>query len=96
MMTTTQRQWLWIGAGVAAVAAALALGVPLGSVLIVAAALACPVAMYFGMRGMGMGQDCRHEGLHGHREMTFLRRELASASRTAGREERRKREEERR
>jgi hypothetical protein len=68
MMTTTQRQWLWVGAGVAAVAAALTLGVPLGSVLIVAAALACPVAMYFGMRGMGMGQDCRHEGLHGHRE----------------------------
>jgi uncharacterized protein (DUF2062 family) len=55
-MATIQHRWLWIGAGVAAAAAALALGVPLGSVLIVAAALACPLAMYFGMRGMGMGQ----------------------------------------
>jgi uncharacterized protein (DUF2062 family) len=55
-MATIQHRWLWIGAGVAAAAAALALGVPLGSVLIVAAALACPLAMYFGMRGVGMGQ----------------------------------------
>lgn len=68
MMTTTQRRWLWIGAGAAAVAATLALGVPLESVLIVAAALACPLAMYVGMRGMGMGQDCRHDGMHGHRD----------------------------
>jgi hypothetical protein len=68
MMTATQHRWLWIGAGVAAVAAALALGVPLGSVLIVAAALAFPLAIYVGMRGMGVGQDCRHEGMHGHRE----------------------------
>jgi hypothetical protein len=68
MMTTTQQTWLSIGAGVAAVAAALALGVPLGSVLIVAAALACPLAMYFGMRGMGVGHGCRHDRMHGHRE----------------------------
>jgi hypothetical protein len=67
-MTTTQHRWLWIGGGGAAVAAALALGVPLGSVLIAAAALACPLAMYFGMRGMGMGQNCRHEGMHGPQE----------------------------
>ena len=67
-MTTTQRRWLWIGGGVAAVGTALALSVPPGNVLIVAAALACPLAMYFGMRGMGMGQDCRNEGMHGHRE----------------------------
>jgi hypothetical protein len=67
-MTTTQRRWLWIGGGVAAVGTALALSVPLGSVLIVAAALAYPLAMYVGMCGMGMGQDCRHEGMHGHRE----------------------------
>ena len=67
-MTTTQRQWLWISGAVLAVAVALALGVPLGSVLIAGAALACPLAMYFGMRGMGMAQDCRHDGMHGHRE----------------------------
>jgi hypothetical protein len=62
-MTTIQHRWLWIGAGVAAAAAALALGVPLGSVLIVAAVLACPLAMYFGMRGMGMGHESHHEGM---------------------------------
>jgi hypothetical protein len=98
-MTMTQRRWLLIGACVAAAAAALALGVPLGSVLIVAAALACPLAMYVGMRGMGMGQDCRHEGMHGHREdAASLRKELVSTreSRTAGREGTRTREEKRR
>jgi uncharacterized membrane protein YdjX (TVP38/TMEM64 family) len=62
----TQRTWLWIGGGVLAVAAALTLGVPLASVLVLAAALACPLAMYFGMRGMGMGQGCRHDGMHEH------------------------------
>jgi hypothetical protein len=65
---TTQRTWVWIGGGVLAVVAALALGVPLGTLLIVAAILACPLAMYFGMRGMGMGQGCRHEGMHEHAE----------------------------
>ena len=64
----TQRTWWWIGAGVAAAAAVLALGVPLGSVLILAATLACPLAMYFGMRGMGMGQGCGHKGMHGHKD----------------------------
>ena len=71
-MTTTQRRWVWIGAGVLAVAAALALGVPPGSVLVLAGALACPLAMYFGMRGMGMGQGCRHDGMHGPREDGLL------------------------
>jgi hypothetical protein len=64
VMTTPQRKWLWIGAASAAVVAALALGVSLGTVLILAAALICPLAMYFGMRGMGMGQGCRHNGMH--------------------------------
>jgi uncharacterized membrane protein YdjX (TVP38/TMEM64 family) len=68
---TTQRPWFWIGGGVLAVAAVLALGVPLGTLLIVAAILACPLAMYFGMRGMSMGQGCRHDGMHGHREDGF-------------------------
>jgi hypothetical protein len=67
VMTTPQRKWLWIGAASAAVAAALAL-VPLGTVLILTGALICPLAMYFGMRGMGMGQDCRHNGMHEHGE----------------------------
>jgi hypothetical protein len=55
MMTTTQRPWVWISGAAVVVAVALALGVPLGSILIVAAALACPLAMYVGMRRMGMG-----------------------------------------
>jgi type III secretory pathway component EscV len=50
---TNQNKWLWIGAVVAAVVIALALGVPLGTLLIVAAVLLCPAVMYFGMRGMG-------------------------------------------
>ncbi len=29
--------------------------------MIVAALLACPLAMYFGMRGMGMRHESRHE-----------------------------------
>jgi Protein of unknown function (DUF2933) len=36
---------------------------PIGILLIVAALLACPLAMYFGMRGMGMGHESRHEGM---------------------------------
>jgi uncharacterized membrane protein YdjX (TVP38/TMEM64 family) len=61
---TTQRTWVWIGGGVLAVVAALALGVPLGTIVVLAAVLACPLAMYFGMRGMSMGQGCRHDAIH--------------------------------
>jgi putative Ca2+/H+ antiporter (TMEM165/GDT1 family) len=62
---TRQGKWLVIGGIVAAAAAALALGVPFGSLLIVAAILACPLAMYFGMRGMGMGEESRHSRMDG-------------------------------
>jgi hypothetical protein len=93
---TTQRTWLWIGGGIAAVAAALALVVPLGSVLILAAALACPLVMYFGMRGMSMGQDYRHDEMHGHKENDLPERTSQSdrESSAAGTEETKKREEE--
>jgi hypothetical protein len=88
---TIQSKWLWMGGGVAAVAA-LALGVPLVKVLIVATALACPLAMYFGMHGMGMGGTADMRGCAGTRRTVFLKRELASArdSRTANGEETRK------
>jgi hypothetical protein len=91
----TRRTWLWIGGGVAAVATALAFGVPLGSVLILAAALACPFAMYFGMRGMGMGQGCRQDGMHGHREDDLPERSarVSEGEPDVGREEKRKKEE---
>jgi hypothetical protein len=58
---TRQGTWLLISGVIAGVAAAWALGVPLGILLIVAALLACPLAMYFGMRGMGMGHEPRHD-----------------------------------
>ncbi len=50
------RTWLWIVGIIAGVAVALAFGVSLGTLVIVAAVLACPIAMYFGMRGMGSQQ----------------------------------------
>jgi hypothetical protein len=62
---TRQGKWLVVGGIVAAAAAALALGVPLGSLLIVAVILACPLAMYFGMRGMGMGEESRRSRMDG-------------------------------
>ncbi len=60
----TQRRWLWIGGAIATAAAALALGLPLSTLLIVAAVLACPAAMYFGMRGthQGSGSMACHPG----------------------------------
>ena len=55
------RTWLWIIGIIAGVAVALAFGVSLGTLLIVAALLACPIAMYFGMRGMGTSQESTPE-----------------------------------
>ena len=58
---SSPRTWLWIGGIIAGVAVALAFGVSLWSLVIVAALLACPIGMYFGMRGMGMQQESTHE-----------------------------------
>jgi len=50
------RKWLW-GAGVLAAAAALlAAGMPLTTLILLAAALACP-ALFFGMRGAQPGSS---------------------------------------
>lgn len=49
-IVTRQYIWLWIGAIIAAVAASV-LGVSWETLLIAALVLACPVAMYFMMRG---------------------------------------------
>jgi hypothetical protein len=62
---TRQGTWLVIGAIIASAAAAWALGVPLGILLIGAAILACPLVMYFGMGGMGMRHESRHERMDG-------------------------------
>jgi hypothetical protein len=53
--------WLWLVGILAGVALALALGVSLWSLVIVAAVLACPIAMHFGMRGMDRSQDSTPE-----------------------------------
>ena len=58
---SSARTWLWIIGIIAGVAVALAFGVSLGTLLIVAALLACPIAMYFGMRGMGSQQESAPE-----------------------------------
>jgi len=47
------RTWLWIGGALAGAAGALVLGVPLRTVLTVAALLVCPAAMFLGMGMMG-------------------------------------------
>lgn len=47
------RRWYWLGAALAAAGFALVAGMPLGTVLYVAALLACPAAMLFGMGMMG-------------------------------------------
>lgn len=52
----TNRTWLWLGGALIVVAGALGLGVPLGTVLTVAALLACPAAMFLGMGMMGRTQ----------------------------------------
>lgn len=52
----TNRMWLWLGGALIVVAGALGLGVPLGTVLTVAALLACPAAMFLGMGMMGRTQ----------------------------------------
>ena len=67
------RRWLWLAGVVVAVLSAVAWGVPLATLLIVAAFLACPAAMFFGMGMMGRpqqgGMAC-HPGASGnaHRE----------------------------
>ncbi len=59
-----QRLWLWIGGVIIGAAAALALGVSLGTLLVMAAILACPVSMYFGMCGMAMRQEAKRAPQH--------------------------------
>ena len=50
---TVDRRWLWAGGALAVAGGALALGVPLATPITIAAVLACPAAMYFGMGMMG-------------------------------------------
>ena len=57
------RRWLWAG-GILTIAGggALALGVPLATLITLAAVLACPAAMYFGMGMMGRMQGGAETG----------------------------------
>ena len=72
---TLPRLWLWIGGVLAGATLALAFGVSLGTLLVVAAILACPVAMYFGMRGMGTRQESEHVTMRSHMAVPDAERE---------------------
>lgn len=58
------RKWLWGAGALTAGAALFAAGVPLTTLVLLAAVLACPAAMYFGMRGTqhGAGGMACHPG----------------------------------
>lgn len=62
-----ERKWLWGAGALTAAAALFAAGVPLTTLIILAAVLACPAAMYFGMRGTqhGAGGMAGHPGSQG-------------------------------
>jgi hypothetical protein len=57
------RRWLWLAGALTVVLGALAWGIPLATLIAVAALLACPAAMFFGMgmmgRTQGGGTACR-------------------------------------
>ena len=62
------RRWYWLGAAVAVAGAVLMAGVPLGTLLTIAALLACPAAMFFGMGMMsrtGATTQGRRMACHG-------------------------------
>lgn len=63
-METISYAWLWIGGGLAGIVGALALGVSPTLLLVGASVLACPLAMYFGMRAMGGPQDTTSAPCH--------------------------------
>jgi len=85
------RKWLWLGGALIGGAGALALGVSLGTLLIVAALLACPAAMFFGMRGMhqGAGGMASHMGSqetpHGEPGLPASSSESSTTEEPAGR-----------
>ena len=61
------RRWLWAAGLLAVVGGALAMGVPLSTLLYVAALLACPAVMFFGMGMMsktGTGSQGRSTACH--------------------------------
>ncbi|MGQ0572490.1 MAG: hypothetical protein ACT4P5_23525 [Armatimonadota bacterium] len=74
------RKWLLLGCALAGAAAALALGVPLGTLLVVAALLACPAAMFLGMRGMQAGSG---GAMACHPESQETRRDAAHPTATS-------------
>lgn len=59
------RRWYWLGAALAAAGIALVAGLPLHTLLYVAALLACPAAMFFGMGTMGDTQNREQGALPG-------------------------------
>ncbi len=68
------RRWFWLAGALVVALGALAWGIPLATLLTIAALLACPAAMFLGMGMMGRMQDggmaCRSEAPAGTREGT--------------------------
>ena len=56
------RRWYWLGGALVVAGAVLVAGVPFGTLLTIAALLACPAAMYFGMGMMGRSGASRAGG----------------------------------
>lgn len=77
------RRWLWLTGALIAVLGALAWGIPLGTLLTIAALLACPAAMLFGMGMMGRTQEggmACHSGAPGKAHGETPRMSLAGPS----------------
>lgn len=56
------KNWVLIGGVIALAAIAVGLGVSVTTILLVCLVLACPAAMYFGMRGKPKEQTEHNEG----------------------------------
>lgn len=54
---TSDRRWLWVAGVAVVVLGALAWGIPLATLLTIAALLVCPAAMFFGMGMMGRTRE---------------------------------------
>ncbi|MCZ4102834.1 MULTISPECIES: DUF2933 domain-containing protein [Streptomyces] len=66
-MKNTRNYGLYAIAVAIAVVGALALGVPLGNLALPLIVLACPLMMFFMMRGMNSGDDIQRRG-RGHND----------------------------
>ena len=81
---TIDRRRLWVGGALAGGAVLVAAGVPLTTLALLAAVLACPAAMFLGMRGAHQGQGGM--ACHPGAQEPSAARPGAVSEKTAGRE----------